>query len=404
MVETLMSEPYLPREILDYIIDLLRNERETLKRCCLVSKPWVPRTRKHLFAYIQFRSSSDLESWKTTFPDVANSPACHARELLVNCPWRVVAADAEDGGWIRAFSDVTSLEVTMDNGGRHFSTSAFSLTPFHNFSPALKSLHVDPFLFQYPKLSDLVCSFPLLENLSLSGHYRPWYHDDNPHGPQTAISSTSPALCGNLNLHVLGGGAEGVARQLLDLPNGLHFRHLALSWDPVEDVRWVMELATQCSHSLESLDVTRTFCGTSIRIWSTPITKILLPAESNPNSFNLSKATKLRDVVFRSGSQGVEWITIALQTIAPQHQDLRTISIHLPSHLAAFDVDSNIKKTLGEVTSGRWSDLDYLLVQFWESRSIRPRVGCLRGRKQNIDYCIGCLLPEVTKRGIVDPI
>ena len=69
--------------MLDRIIDLLHDELETLKQCCLVSKSWVPRTRKNLFAEIEFRSESDLESWKKTFPDVANSPACQALTLSV---------------------------------------------------------------------------------------------------------------------------------------------------------------------------------------------------------------------------------------------------------------------------------------------------------------------------------
>jgi len=207
------------------------------------------------------------------FPDVANSPACHARGLLVGCPWRVVAADAEEGGWIRAFSGVTSLEVTVDPCHRHLSPSEVSLIPFHNFSPTLKSLRVDPTLFQYPRLSDLVRSFPLLENLSLAGRYSARFDDDHPqpHGPQTVIPSTSPPLSGNLNFRVFGGAGK-VVRQLLDLPNGLHFQYLALWWDLVEDVRWVTELVLLCSHSIESLDITRTFRSTSIRIWSTPIT------------------------------------------------------------------------------------------------------------------------------------
>ena len=97
---------------------------------------------------------------------------------------------------------------------------------------------------------------------------------------------------------------------------------------------------------------------------------------------------------------------MTLQTIALQHRDFRQISIYLPYHFAFFDVVTDIRKALGEVVSRRWSDLDNLLVQFWESRSIRPRVGCskLRERWPNMDYYIGCLLPEITKRGIVSLI
>jgi len=38
------SNPYLPPEILDYIVDLLHNSPNALKECCLVSKSWIPRT------------------------------------------------------------------------------------------------------------------------------------------------------------------------------------------------------------------------------------------------------------------------------------------------------------------------------------------------------------------------
>ncbi|KAF9644805.1 hypothetical protein BDM02DRAFT_3066647, partial [Thelephora ganbajun] len=57
LTQTTMSNPYhvcLPPEILDYIVDFLHDTPETLKQCCLVSKSWVSRTRKSLFADIEF--------------------------------------------------------------------------------------------------------------------------------------------------------------------------------------------------------------------------------------------------------------------------------------------------------------------------------------------------------------
>jgi hypothetical protein len=59
-----MSDPHLPPELSDYIVDLLHDQPETLKWCCLVSKSWVPRTRRHLFGDIAFRYIPDLEAWK----------------------------------------------------------------------------------------------------------------------------------------------------------------------------------------------------------------------------------------------------------------------------------------------------------------------------------------------------
>ena len=263
MAETTMSDPHLPPEILDYVIDLLRNELETLKQCCLVSRSWVPRTRIHLFADIKFRSASDLESWMKTFPDVTNSPAHHAHTLFVGCPRHVVAADAEDGGWIRAFSGVKCLDT--DNGDQFLEVFEVSLAPFYNFSPTLKSLRISPIHFPFPQVFDLIFSFPLLEDLSLKGYDQLWLVDLDPNGPQTAIPSTSPVFTGSLDFHVLGGGMKA-ARPLLNLPNGLHFRNLALSWDCRDDFQRITEFVTRCSHTLESIDITYTFRSTSICI------------------------------------------------------------------------------------------------------------------------------------------
>ena len=95
---------------------------------------------------------------------------------------------------------------------------------------------------------------------------------------------------------------------------------------------------------------------------------------------------------------------MALQNITPEHRDLRQISIRIPYHLPSFG--AGIGEIIGELACREWLELDHLLVQFWESRSIRPKVGCVRLGKnpQRTEYSIGCLLPEITKRGIVDPI
>jgi len=258
-----MTNPSLPPEILDCVIDPLHDEPETLKQCCLVSKSWVPRTRKHLFAGIKFRSADDFESWKKMFPDVANSPAYHTRALHVGCPWLVTAWDAEEDGWIRAFSGVASLD--LDYCDRYIRAWEDSLAPFHKFSPSLKSLRVCRIIFPCPQVFDLIHSFPLLEDLTLEGCDVPRLHGGDPHRSQTVTPSTPPAFTGSLNFHILG-GAGSVAHRLLDLPNGLHFRKLALTWDHEEDVSWITKLVMTCSHTLESLDITSMYHRTSIYI------------------------------------------------------------------------------------------------------------------------------------------
>ena len=58
--ETTMPNPHLPVETLDDVVDLLQGEERALRNCCLVSKPWSPRTREHLFANIRFYTEASL--------------------------------------------------------------------------------------------------------------------------------------------------------------------------------------------------------------------------------------------------------------------------------------------------------------------------------------------------------
>jgi hypothetical protein len=117
-------------------------------------------------------------------------------------------------------------------------------------------------------------------------------------------------------------------------------------------------------------------------------------------SVDLSKATKLKDVVFQPGLRRVEWVIKALQTITPEHRDLRQLMIHIPRNLTVVGFVANCEEAVGEQAHGQWLDLDRLLVQFWESRSIRPKVVYTAGL--GMRNFVESLLPEIIKRGVVD--
>ena len=127
--------------------------------------------------------------------------------------------------------------------------------------------------------------------------------------------------------------------------------------------------------------------------------------EDTPIPIDLSKATKLREVAFRCGSMtnGCGWIITALNTITSEHRDLKQISVQVP-----YPSDeghrrrSIIERAEAEGRGRRWSDLDSLLVGFWESRSVSSKIVCpwTRDRTRAKDWAV-YLLPETTKRGII---
>ena len=263
-----MSNPHLPPELLDHIVDLLHDAKHALMDCCLVSKSWIPRTRKHLFADIRFYLGKDLQSWKKTFPDPSTSPACYAETLRVGCCHIIAAADAEPGGWITSFSRVVNLELTNCKA-LPLRTRPYELVnsfvPFHRISPIIKSLRVDYISLLSSQTFNLIISFPLLQDLAVVIYAEMVTHEgDGSDEPSTPVQpSSSPAFTGSLELSLMG-GMKPIACRLLSLPGGLHFRKLILDWRHKEDPSLTAALVEECSHTLESLDIAHLFYCTFI--------------------------------------------------------------------------------------------------------------------------------------------
>ena len=108
---------------------------------------------------------------------------------------------------------------------------------------------------------------------------------------------------------------------------------------------------------------------------------------------DLSAATKLKRLVFRSAQPSVQWINTALRTV--NSKDLQWIVL--------WPGITTFVNTIGETVHREWQELDHLLVQFWTSHSIRPLAiyDPVEGRKDMRDHAPS-LLPELTRRGLLD--
>ena len=244
--------PSLPTDILDLIADHLHDEPTKLRACCLVSKSWVPRTRRHLFAFLEFdaspRSESTLELWMKAFPDPSNSPARYTRGLHLARYLAITVAISKARRWVHSFNHLTYLAVTTAGVDDHH----ISFTQLHGLSPSLKSLRLSYSHAPLPELLALICSFPLLEDLVL-GSVR-----DRENTPEWDAPPTSPKFIGSL---CLGGKTRDITRKLLDLPGGLHFSSIAVSC-PIEDGDLANELVSMCSDTLESFLLDFSYLGT----------------------------------------------------------------------------------------------------------------------------------------------
>ena len=161
-------------------------------------------------------------------------------------------------------------------------------------------------------------------------------------------------------------GIDPIPRWLLSPPGGIRFRELHLTLCQEGNLSLTTRLVEWCSSDLESLHIPCNFHGTSVEIRIRTTSLLLFLVGLGLGSFSLSRATNLRDVLLRPTSWGIEWITIALQTITPGHRNLQRISIHVPYYLTYVGVDANVTQAVREAAFRQWSDLDRLLIQLWE--------------------------------------
>ena len=235
-----------PPELLDLVVGNLCDQPATLKACCLVSKSWVPRARRYLFAHVRFSSGDhpnvcDFDSWIRAFPDPLNTPAHHTRSLTISGLTAITAATTHGHAWVRSFNSIVKLAVET-----HWQDDdKVSLTQLHGLSSTLKSLSVNCSSLPLSEAFNLICSFPLLEDLSLIPSHSQQQRVLDPVEPP----STSPKLTGSLQLQ---GDIRFITRRLLDFPGGLHFIKISMDCHGA-CLESAVDLVSRCCDTLEYL-------------------------------------------------------------------------------------------------------------------------------------------------------
>jgi hypothetical protein len=178
--------------------------------------------------------------------------------------------------------------------------------------------------------------------------------------------SISPPLTGSLQLD-LKQGTEHITRQLLDLPNGAHFRILYWTFSSDDGLPW---LALGCSETLEIVDV---YCLVPSKFYLFSFfsnERLTLAPAPDAIPADFSQAKRLKEVSFRFTSLDNVCAVMTLKTLTSDHRCLRKVSIYITLG------DYPDVKQMSEETRGQWMDLDRLLVQLWEVNAVQTWVMC----------------------------
>ena len=162
----------LPQELVDTIIDELKNDVDSLRACSLVSKPWVYRSRKYLFATVNLPTFL-LRRWQKRIPaNPAESldPQRHVRSLSLYpaTPSAVFCIPETFIDHLSSFTQVTKLIITSslwEEWTDAFSNRILVAKYFGGFGQALRKLELARVYLNMVALEALLEVFPQLEEV-----------------------------------------------------------------------------------------------------------------------------------------------------------------------------------------------------------------------------------------------
>ncbi|KAK0499174.1 hypothetical protein EDD18DRAFT_64795 [Armillaria luteobubalina] len=155
----------LPQEIIDAIIDELKDYKYDLKSCSLTCRSFVPQTRIHLFASIELSSNRRCQQFMAMR---SSSPhdhlSAHIRSLTINFR----RSDLTARHLLNVITNLTVHHITLEHLNWSNLTSDMQKALCTSF-PQIHSISLIHTIFpDYPTVYGFLSGFPELKNLSLS--------------------------------------------------------------------------------------------------------------------------------------------------------------------------------------------------------------------------------------------
>ena len=264
-----MDLSYLPQEIKDHVIDLLRDDDETLKSCALVSRSWLRQCQKHLFAEVEI-GHHYLMKWCRSIVPGEDGLSSFTRKLEVShrSPREFKAVMPH----LRSFKHVESLVISdydcMDLDNEPY----LPIAPDEYYGHFGESLRTLQLLYPSESLSallPLVCLFPHLESLTIEGFMAAG--EEHP-APPSPTSSNPMAFKGKLHLRLLAGNDMHILSKLAKYP--LRYDYISIGGSTRELGAHFNNLISACSRTLKTLDIAQKYIGRSpfvSMLWIHPI-------------------------------------------------------------------------------------------------------------------------------------
>ncbi|KAF8055243.1 hypothetical protein FPV67DRAFT_872953 [Lyophyllum atratum] len=300
-----MPIPTLPQELVDVIIDHLRDDRTALATCSVMCKAWLSRSRSHLMADFSI-SPYDLI---IDAVDIASIFSPYTRNLLLN--FYAYSLPHE----IDLFPSITSLYIMrseINQGMQYRLSAAFTL---------ITHLELRNTRFAaFDVLANLLCSFPRIQTVMLVGCS--WLKETEPsarispprgwHTLSIDLSSLDTFLAWFTSLDPL----PTLSRLRIDQPHEEHLKHVGAA--------------------IRAL-------GTSLRY----LTIVLWHADRAAEHINLSRNADLRSLeLLCNGSPKLLHDILATHTLRTQLREVK-LGLFMSTLMNSFASD--------------WIDLDSLL-------------------------------------------
>ena len=340
-----------PQEIIDEILDHLAADpgagcqsELSLRHCSLVCKSWVESCQRHLFCELYFNVER-MRKWLQVFPVPEQSPGHHVRSICINFGGsgpvlrKIIKR-------IQGFTNLKTITVYMDRGGRALWTSHFVGLP-----QSVTSLRLMENSISLRQIREVITQLPNLDDLYLSGALS--VTDKNQiRGIGTTLTAK---FRGRLQLCTVSPGCShtDIVNMLLEVPTGLHFTDVH-SWACVSSTVRIVEA---CSKTLMKLVYVIYSEGESAPLICKMLVlisySILVGHEGLDRTFDFMKSPNLEELKFeiRLTARDLHWISEAISTLkpttSPRLSTLRlTTSYRLPEDL----MPDHLKEHLGNVT------------------------------------------------------